>query len=342
MQIQRSGVVVPVRPDATGRAGPTPKQVRGTRWRRTSPGLYVPTSADATRPDQRIVEAAAGLPSGAGVTGWAALHWLGVPWFDGRGPDGFTLRPVPVALHDRRTIAHRPDVLRSEDWLFADDLFEHGGIVLTRPERSITYEARRARQLVRAVQIIDMALASDVVDLDELHDYIARLPSRPGIRLTRTAAAIADENVWSPQESTMRIVWRVEARRPPPLCNAPIFDLDGNHLLTPDLFDPEAGVAGEYNGAIHLERPIHRRDLEREELYRAHGIEVVTMMSVDRRDTHAFVGRLGAAYQRASARSQARTWTLQQPDWWVDTSTVALRRALDAEQRARWLRRGAG
>ncbi len=342
MQIHRSGVVVPVRPDPTGRAGPTPKQVRGKRWRRTSPGLYVPATTDSTAADQRIVEAAAGLPAGAGVTGWAALHWVGVPWFEGVEPDGMTPLPVPVALHDRRTIAHRPGVRRSEDWLFADDLIEYGGIVVTRPERSVTFETRRARRLIRAVQIVDMALASDVVDLDELHSYIARLPARAGIRLTRAAAAFGNENVWSPQEATMRVVWCTDGGRPAPWCNVPIFDLAGHHLLTPDLFDPRAGVAGEYNGAVHDSWPVRRRDLEREELYREHGIEFVTMMSTDLCGVTAFVRRLDAAYRRASRHHAHRTWTLDQPTWWVDTSTVALRRALDAERRARWLRRRGG
>ena len=68
----------------------------------------------------------------------------------------------------------------------------------------------------------------------------------------------------------MRLTWRdarrVRARRPTvrsSTCTAAT-------SLTPDLLDEEAGVAGEYDGAIHLEDGPRRRDLDREALYRDH------------------------------------------------------------------------
>lgn len=333
----RAGVVLPVRPDPRGLHGPTPDQVRGRRWRRSAPGFYVPSDVDGTALDQRIVEAAVGLPDGSAVTGWAALAWQRTKWFNGMAPDGRTPLPVPVALDDDRMLAQRPGVRLSNDWLFDDDIQWVDGIPITVAERSVTFAARRARTLVHAVQIIDMAAAGDRIDLEGLQAYMVRLPSRPGIRRLRNAVALADENAWSPQEPPMRMIWTARGH-PRPRCNTPIFSPDGDHLLTPDLFDPEAGVAGEYNGAIHDETGPRRRDLNREELCRDLGIEVVTMMSTDRRDTASFSRRLDAAYRRAARRRPSGLWTIEQPDWWVDTSTVARRRELDADQRARWLR----
>ena len=49
----------------------------------------------------------------------------------------------------------------------------------------------------------------------------------------------------------MRLVWVLIAELCPPLCNAPLFDLGGQLLGIPDLFDPEAGLVGEYDGAHH-------------------------------------------------------------------------------------------
>lgn len=336
LQITRPGVVLPVRPDPSGTTGPTRGQARGPKWRRSSPGLYVPADVDPDDLEQRIVEVAAGLPPGAVVTGWAALAWQETAWFNGRGPDGRTLLPVPVALDDRRTIARRPGVLLTNDWLFDGDVTWLDGLPMTIPARSVTFQARRARTLLEAVRVIDMAAAGDRVDLEELSAYASRLPSRPGLARLRTALGMANENVWSPQETTMRLVWRARGH-PRPECNVPVFDHAGRHLLTPDLFDPDAGVAGEYDGAVHLGGELRRRDLGRDELYRDLEIEVVTMMSGDRRDTAAFERRLDAAYRRAS-RQQARPWTIDQPDWWVDTSTVARRLALSDDVRARWLR----
>lgn len=330
--------MVPVRADPSGIDGPTPQQVRGKRWRRVAPGWFVPATTNSAWLPQRIVEAATGIPAGAAVTGWAALAWQGARWFDGVAGDGATPLPVPVALDDQRTIARRAGVRLSEDWLFEEDLTTDAGLPITVPNRSVTFEARRARGLAAAVTAIDLACASDLVDLEGLSAYIARLPSRPGIRLLRVAVEQADENVWSPQEPPMRMAWCHDAGRPRPLCNRPIFDAQGRHLVTPDLFDPHAGVAGEYDGLLHLADGQRRRDLEREELYRAHGIELVTMMTGDRWDTSRFVARLDAAYARAARRTRQDTWTLAMPEGWVDTSTVAARRALSDRDRQVWLR----
>jgi hypothetical protein len=206
----------------------------------------------------------------------------------------------------------------------------------------VSYEVRRSRSLIGAVRVIDMAAYDDLVDLETLAEYAVRLGSRPGVRRLHEAIGWGEENVWSPQEVPMRIHWRQARPRVRLLCNPPIFDRDGHHLLTPDLLDVEHGVAGEYDGAIHLERDTFRRDLNRDALYRDLDIELVSMMSTDSRDISDFLARLDGAYRRAGPRAGAdRRWTVDQPDWWVDTSTVAARRALGAGQRAIWLRRRA-
>ena len=131
-----------------------------------------------------------------------------------------------------------------------------------------------------------------------------------------------------------------DLRRSRPLTNQPIFDRAGRHLLTPDLADVEAGVFGQYDGVVHELQWVRRRDLAKEELCRELGIEVVTMISTDLTDVDSFARRLEAAYRRATQRPTRpadRGWTIEQPPWWVDTSTVARRRALSDEQRLDWL-----
>ena len=338
--ITRAGVELPVRVDPTGVAGPTPKAARNRkRWRRVGPGWCVSVDADPDRLDQRIVEAVAGLPQAAAVTGWAALGWGGGRWFQGLAPDGTTKLPVPVALGDQRLTSQRAGLLLSEDWLFDNDVTTVDGLCITVPNRSVTFETRRSRTLLRAVQTIDMAAYDDLVDLEDLATYVSRLVGRQGIKLTRDAVPRARENAWSPQEPTMRLCWEATVARSALLCNPPVFDRSGNHLFTPDLLDPVAGVAGEYNGRVHLEDRPFRRDLDKEAAYRQHGIEMAVMMSADRVDTDNFERRLLAAYDRARRRPLSGTWTLDQPDWWVDTSTVARRRALSPAERAIWLRR---
>ncbi len=213
----------------------------------------MPAHIDGTRLQQRIVEAVACMPPGSAATGWAALAWLAPRWFEGIGPDGRSVVPVPVAVGDHGTARPRPGVTISEDWLFDDDVIEIDGLPITVPERSVSFEARLVGSDLAATTVVDMAIFHDLVDLAGLAAYARRLGPRPGtLRLARAVSA-GDENAWSPPEVRARTLW-VAHRGVRPLCNAPIFDRAGNH-----------------------------------------------------------------------------------PAWWVDTSTVARRRALTAEQAARWL-----
>lgn len=335
----RPGVVAPVPVDPTGRAGPTPGQARGRRYRRVASNLYVDADTDSDALDQRVVEALATAPPGSAVTGWAALYWLGGRWFNGIAVDGCTPLSVPIAVGDRQAPRPREGVTYSGDWLFPDDIMRHEGLPITVPLRSVTYEARRARHELPAAQVINLAMASDLVSIDEVKAYVDRLAFRGGVVLLRDTLPWLDENVWSPQEDKMRYLWAIHLSRPL-LTNTPIFDLAGRHLFTPDLFDPEAGVAGEYDGAHHLRDSQRGVDLDRTEAYRRHRIEAATMMSTAHDSEARFIERLHGAYDRAAQHvAERRTWTLEQPDWWVDTSTVARRRALTQEQRATWLRR---
>ncbi|MEQ6901095.1 hypothetical protein [Nocardioides sp. YIM 152588] len=339
LHVTRPGVVAPVAVDPTGLTGPTRKQARGPRWRGTSANRFVPAGVDPTGLEQRIVEAIAGAPDGAAVTGWAALAWNGGRWFTGTTATGAPM-PVPIAIDDHRTLVRVPGALACHDWLFDGEVTTVDGIPITVPERSLSFALRRALSDRSAIELIDMAYFDDLTSPELFGRHLARLRSRPGVRRARRAFGRADENAWSPMESVMRCLWE-EAGLDLPLTNPPVFDRDGKHLLTPDLLDPTAGVAGEYYGAVHAGLGPRRRDLVREDLYRDTGIELVPMMSTDMRDTGQFVRRLHRAYGRASARGadpDRRTWTLEQPDWWVDTSTVERRRALSAYERATWLR----
>lgn len=339
LHIERRGVVVPVRVDPLGIEGPTPGQARGPRRRRTpGSGLFVPSDVSADDELQRIVEAVAGAPEGSGATGWAALCWQRARWFTGRTAQGDPL-PVPLAIGDTVHLAPRAGVQLHRDWLFDGDIVHVDGLSVTRAERSICTAALRATSLEDTIRIICMAMADDLASLDEIRSYAARIKGRPHTLRLAEAIDLSDENVWSPQEVTLLTRWRVQLPGRTPRCNPPIFDLRGNHLMTPDVFDPEAGVIGQYDGLVHERTRVRRRDLEVEELCRDLGLEVVTMLSTDLRDLRSFDRRLASAYQRAARRHSPREWTLDQPWWWTDTSTVARRRALDEEARRIWLRR---
>jgi hypothetical protein len=329
--------------DPKGVTGPTQRQAKSPEWRRSSRGLYVPADVELTV-EQRIAEAGALLPAYGGITGWAGLRWLGARWFDGiRGGDRL---PVTLAIGDR-SIRPQPafGIVTSEERMDPAELDVFRGLRVTSALRSVLFLMRYAESKTEAVQHAEMAAYDDLVSRDELLAFLAVNMGWTGIDLARTGADDMSENAWSPIEVTMRRVWEHEARRPRPLCNHPVFDLNGRHLGTPDLIDPIAGVAGEYNSSLHLEGSQRATDVEREHRFRGAGLEFVEMITSDLRDFSPFLARLSAAYARAERIPAAdRGWTIELPSWWVPTFTVEQRRNLTESQRQRLLgyRRQAG
>lgn len=331
-----------MRRDDSGVTGPTPAQTRGRRWRRTSHGLYVPSEIDASVPEQRIVEAAAVLPAYGGVTGWAALRWMGVRWFDGVGPDG---APMPVSLVTAGDdIRPQAGIHVSAERLDPSELVVVDGVRVTIAFRSVCFEMRYAASVRAAVVWADMAMDADLVSRRELEDFVAAQSGWTGVPQCREALPLTNENSWSPRETShLRLLWVLDAGLPPPLCNVPIFDLSGRHIATPDILDEEAGVGGEYDGSLHLHGAQRARDVRREEALRSVGLEYFTVLAADARDREGVVRRMLATRARARFEApSARLWTTAQPPWWIPTETVEQRRALTADQRERFLRRRAG
>ena len=331
------GLAAPGPVDPTGESGPTRGQVRASGWRRTSRGLYVRSEVEQS-PQQRVLEAGVLLPPVGAVTGWGALCWYGGHWFSGLAGDGISPLPVPVAS-PRRSIRPQPLLQLCEERFSLRDTKVVDGIRTSSEVRATAFAMRYAGGLIEAVVALDMACFHDLVSIDEVRAWVDGHPSYTGIEQARDAVVLADENAWSPMEVLMRLDWPGDR----PLTNRPLFDLDGRHIGTPDLLDPDAGVIGEYEGALHLTGMRRASDLRREETFRVHGLEPVTMVAEDVREPGHYRERLRSAYARAARRPAAdRRWTLERPPFWPATVTVAQRRALDATARATWLRHRAG
>jgi hypothetical protein len=335
----RQRLVVPVRLDPAGKAGPTKGQAEGPCWRRTSQGYYVPSHVTNDEVEQRIVEASVVVPEGLGITGWAGLRWLGGRWFDGMTTDG-DRRPVTIAIgtHDIRPQPAYGIAVTGEG-LWRRMAIVDDGIRITQPVWSVSFEMRNAASWRQAVVVLDMACFNDLVSIEEQAEFISHQNGWTGVPQSRKAIGYADENSWSPREVMMRLVWELDAGLPRPLCNRPIFDLDGRHLGTPDLLDPDTGLMGEYDGPDHLPRAQRARDVQRADLLRSHDLESVIMMAEDFGHLDRYIERLLRARGNAARRQPARrTWTIEPPSWWAPTLTVAQRRALTADQRERFLK----
>lgn len=332
------GVVWPVRRDANGIDGPSSWGTRSGAWRRVGHNLWVPADVDPGDPCQRVVEAAAMVPAYGGVTGWAALRWGGGTWFGGVDRHG-ELLPVPVAVSSghRRRAHHALRV--SQEVMDPAQLMRCRGVRVTSPLWSVSYEMRKALSDEAAVVAFEMAAFDDLVSISELADYVSStLWQRWGVERVRRLLPLLEENSWSPMEPVMRQTWQLQALRPRPLANHPVFDLNGHFVGTPDFIDPPGGVFGLYDGALHLAGQVRSGDVAKEAAYRRLGLEGVTMMAGDLGDRGPFVQRLHEAYARAARLPAAeRGWLLEPPAWWVPTFTVAQRRGLSSYDQARLL-----
>lgn len=330
----RPGLVLPVRPDPDGVTGPTRGAARGRGWRTTSRGFVVPADVELTA-QQRVVEASAVLGTDDAVTGWAALLWERARWFDGTS-GGVTPRDVPIVA--RRHLRRQEGFSVSQEFLNPAHIQVVDGLPLTSRVRSVTFEMRYAAGPNAAIEAIDMACYSDLVSITEVAAYVEQLGPVTGIQQARDALAEADENSWSPRETKMRGVWTRLAGLPRPLCNRPVFTLDGTHVATPDLIDPVSGLVGLYHGDSHLSLVGASKDNRQDSDYRDLGLEPIAMFATDWRDLDDFTRRLLAASARVRSRGGPRRWTVEPPPWWTPTDTIERRRALDERQQARYLR----
>ena len=298
----------------------------------------MPAGTDPEVVEQRIVEAGVLLARYGAVTGWASLRWHGGAWFGGLDRRG--LQPVPVTIViASEDIRPHPGVRLSAERLARAEIAVVDGLPVTGPVRSACFEARYADDVRQAVEILDMAAYSDLVDVSGMVLFAATLNGWTGVPQLRAALLLVDENSWSPMETQVRLVWVLDAELPWPFCNQPVFDRSGRHLGTPDLLDEEAGLVVEYDGMLHLENARRRKDRDRDEQYRRHGLDVITVVGADLADRDRLVTRFYEARGRAAfAAVGARPWTTVAPSWWIRTDTVERRRALDAELRDRWLR----
>lgn len=293
---------------------PSWEVANGPGYDRLAQGFYVPVR----RPDcveQRIIEAAARLrgdPARGVVTGWAGLRWFGARFLDGAPAHG--VGELPVELNVNGSLLELPGTLVTKRSMAPSETRDVAGLPVASVQRCLFDEIVRRDDLWAAVQAIDMAAAAELISAWVFATYVGICNSRTGAPLARHAVSLAVDEARSPRETWMRLVWILIAGLDFPLVNRPLYDLDGRLIGVPDLFDPVAGFAGEYQGAHHKAIDQHRDDVDRAELFRRHGIEIVEAVRGDSRE-HA-ASRILQARARAKFLGPAeRTWTLEPPPW---------------------------
>ncbi len=305
-----------MRPVRCGVGGPTYGQARGPAWRRVSNGFYVPSWVNDDSVEQRILEASVRLRSYGAVTAWAGLRWHGAAFFTGVH---FGERlPVPLLVGPAKLRSQR-GIRVSQEQCAPHEFTDVDGVPCATPQRALFDEVRRLA-FRDAVVAVDMTVAAGLLSVEAFTLYVATRAAWTGIPQVREILPWVSAESRSPQESRLRLVWVIDAGLPAPACNRPIFSRSGQFLGTPDLFDTEAGLVVEYDGADHRRPTRRRRDVARAERFRNHGLDYVEVVEGDLGDRPSLVKRLIAARRRALANAVRPQWTLETPHWWVRRS----------------------
>ena len=258
--------------------------LRTSRWERTARGLYVPAGSSRTT-TQRILSAAALLPPGGVIGGWSAAYVHGADHLDGLDQRRREL-PVDVLLPPGLHRLPVPGVEYRRAALGAGETTLVHDLPVTSPLRTALDLARCSDSVTEATACLDLMLQAGL-GLAELRDAVPA--RRRGAVQARRAIALARRGSRSPGETRLRLLYGTEFPAAVLLLNPTLLDAGGRFVAMPDLFDEEAGLALEYDGARwdsartegHRDRRQHREDNAREEAVERLGVVVVRADAAD-------------------------------------------------------------
>ena len=171
-------------------------------------------------------------------------------------------------------VAYRRATLRRGDTTVLHDLH------VTSLLRTAVDLACWAGSLAEATVRLDLCLQAG---LTRTELEVAAPRRRRGAVQAREAIALARPGSRSPGRRGLRLLYLDEGGSPRVLCNPTLLDAYGRFVAMPDLFDDEAGLALEYDGASwdgerpagHRDQRQHREDNVREEAMERLGVVVV-------------------------------------------------------------------
>lgn len=288
----------------------TPGLARGPGWVRTSSGCYVPASTDRALPQQRVVEAAARVPSYGAVTGWAACLLAGAAWFDGVARHGRTPLPVPVVVGPRGSIRPGPGIAVSYERIREWEVWERYGVRSARPERAVFDEMRRWPER-EALVVLESAVAAAITSPQRMAAYVATHPSARRCQRVLRALDRVRGRARSPLEVWVRTVAEEDAGYSRLLVNRVVLGPDGRRIGEVDQLDEESCTVIEVDGAGHREAEQQSWDISKEELLRQVGLEVARVTGRQARDPVSLARRLRAVRRRSRFEPrEQRRWRL--------------------------------
>lgn len=303
---------------AQARAFGVARLLRDGSYIRAARGLWMVVGSDPADPGTRVLLAITAAPDDAVVGGWAAARVherrrLGrseVPQFDGAWGSPDAPEPVLLLVPPETRLVARPfhRVVRTP--VAAAERERVDGIEVTTPLRT-AFDLARLSPLPQAVAAIDRLRALRLVDPDQLAELLEERRHLTGAARGRRAVALSTDGVESRQESAMRLLW-CEAGLRPPTANAVIRDARGGFVARVDVLDPDVGLVGEYDGAVHASAQQRSSDAARQQRLERLGLVVVRATAADlatRAARAEWCRLLRDAHRRAVPRASAGAWT---------------------------------
>jgi hypothetical protein len=266
----------------------TRQQLRAKRFNRLSRDLYV--LRDCGLDLRTRVEAAQLVFPGAPACLFTAAALLKLPVDD----DGLVhlARTLLAARSERHDVkVHRYRVL-------PDEVMDLGGILVTDGPRILADLAPRLdlESLVAVADVVARRWSREAVA-----ESVRRSARRPGLARLARAATLLDPGSDSPAETRGRL--RLHAAGFTALQHKVVVsDGHGGWLGEPDLADPVAKVAWQYEGAVHFLRGEKQRqkDIDRDEVVREMDWQVLSSTSLDDAQPARLIRKMTAAYLRAA------------------------------------------
>jgi hypothetical protein len=231
--------------DAIARGLLTPSQLRGSKWRRLLPDVYI--AADVEMDHRLWCRAALIHARGAGgvaISGTSAAAVWGVDLLAAEAPVELTA-PPGTGLRTRAGLTVVSSVLSPSE------IDSFGGIKLTSGLRTAFDVARRLPR-IDAVVALDALTHARVVTIDTLEQRAADIAGKGvrGSRIFASAVRDCESLAESPMETRTRLVL-VDGGLPRPVAQFEVRDALGRFIGRVDLAYPGKKIAIEYDGDHH-------------------------------------------------------------------------------------------
>jgi hypothetical protein len=248
----------------------TEKELRGPRYRRVYPNIYVPTGLPLDFPTRTRCAHLLTRDRGGVLVGYSAAFMHGADCAPRSAPAEVC---VPGGARSHPGLKVTQNLVALEDIVFVNHC------QVSSPERTAWDLARRL-SLVEAVVAVDALALGGAFDPVALRARRERTPGARGCRRLDDVLELVDPRAESPMQTRLR-VGLVLAGLPMPHVQYEVLDEYAVVAARLDLAYPRERLAIEYDGSVHFDEQRARLDRRRDGMLAALGWETLRLVTED-------------------------------------------------------------